>query len=309
MIKTVTLNPAVDKTIEIDNFTIGAVNRVSSIRLDAGGKGINVSKIIKTLGGKSKALGVLAGRSGKYIKDYLDLSGIENDFVFISGETRTNLKVVDKLGHTNTDINEPGLDIPTKDMELLENKIFPDLGEDSILVLSGSVPHNVPSDIYGRWIQKAKSLGARTILDADGDLLKEGIKAGPYLIKPNIHELERLLGRELKTMKEIADAALNLINTDIEIVVVSLGGDGAIFVKKESTVFAEGIKVDVKSTVGAGDSMVAALSFAIDRGYPFEKAVTLSVASGTASVTMSGTQPPEIDDILEFEKQVRFRYI
>ena len=120
MIKTVTMNPAVDKTLEIDNFKIGAVNRISSIRLDAGGKGINVSKTIKALGGSSLATGILAGSNGEYIKSYLDHLGIDNDFLFLKGETRTNIKIVDKLKGTNTDINEPGADLSAEELSLME---------------------------------------------------------------------------------------------------------------------------------------------------------------------------------------------
>ena len=116
MITTITINPAVDKTIEINNFSVGNVNRVASVRLDAGGKGINVSKVIKNLGGESRAMGILSGTSGKFIKDYLDEINILNDFVFTKGETRTNIKVVDMLNHTNTDINEAGPEASLKDL-------------------------------------------------------------------------------------------------------------------------------------------------------------------------------------------------
>ncbi|MGE5632079.1 MAG: 1-phosphofructokinase [Caulobacteraceae bacterium] len=306
MIKTVTMNPAVDKTVEIDDSRIGEVNRITSMRIDAGGKGINVSKTIKALKGCSTATGILAGKNGEYIKEYLDCLGIENDFLFVQGNTRTNIKVVDKLKGTNTDINEPGPGITREELSLLEFKIFSGLDRDSILVLSGSTPLNVSTGIYKEWVERAKLLGVRVLLDADGALLREAIKAGPYLIKPNINELEKLFGRKLGDIDAVIEAAKRLVAEGIEIIAVSLGADGAIFVTKNTIIRAEGIAVDARSTVGAGDAMLAALAFALEQCCTLDKAVTLSVASSTASVTASGTQPPELDDILYYEKQVRY---
>lgn len=309
MIKTVTLNPAVDKTVEIQDFKINKVNRISSVRLDAGGKGINVSKIIKVLNGRSIATGFLAGRNGEYIKNYLDHMGIENDFLFVKGETRTNIKVVDKYNNTNTDINEPGFKISEEDLKRLEDKIFFDMNEDSILVLAGSIPANVPTSIYREWIERAKNYRAKVFLDADGELLKEGIEAGPYLIKPNLSELERLLNRNINSINDVIKSAKSLLGKGIEVVVVSLGADGAVFVEKEKAIHVGGITVEIKSTVGAGDSMVASLAFALERGYSFERAAALSVATGTANVASPGTQPPKIEDVFRYEKQVRFSYL
>jgi len=310
MIITVTLNPAVDKTVEINNFTSNSVNRVSSLRLDAGGKGINVSKVILSLGGKSKALGLLAGKAGMFIKNYLDEIGIINDFVFVKGETRTNLKIVDPLQHTNTDINEQGPDITPEDMEKMDHHISQAMDETSVIVFSGSVPPNVGQDIYRKWIEQAKNKGAKTILDADGELMQRGIEAGPYLIKPNIHELERLLARKIMNITEAVECSrLIMKKYGIEIVAVSMGEKGALFVNKEVTIFAQGLTVDVKSTVGAGDSMVAALAYAIDEGYAFEKAITLAVAAGTANVMTCGTEPSSLDVIKDLEKQVQWEYL
>lgn len=309
MIKTVTMNPAVDKTVEIDNFRVGSVNRISSVRLDAGGKGINVSKTIKAMGGSSLATGILAGGTGEYIKSYLDHMGIDNDFVFINGETRTNVKVVDRLMGTNTDINEPGPIVSEENMSLLERNIFSGLNKDSILVLSGSIPSNVSSGIYREWTERAQKDGARVLLDSDGELLREGIKANPYMVKPNIGELERLFGRKLESVDKISEAANSLQRSGIEIVAVSLGAEGAVFAGGNKVIRAEGISVDVRSTVGAGDAMVAALALALQRGYSFERAVTLSTAAGAANVATDGTQPPVLTEILQYESQVRFSYL
>ena len=310
MIKTVTLNPAVDKTVEINDFKVGEVNRISSIRLDAGGKGINVAKTIKALGGSSIATGFLAGRNGDYIENCLNRMQVSNEFLFVNGETRTNLKVVDQLNQTNTDINEPGLiEVTEEDLYRLENKIFSDMSKDDILILSGSVPSNVPVGIYRDWTERANKLGIRVLLDADREHLEEGIKARPYLVKPNITELEILLNKKLNDRNEIISAGHSLLDMGIKMVVISLGADGAFFLNGEHVIYAEGLKVEVRSTVGAGDAMVAALAFAIDQGDSFEKTVALSVAAGTAAVASEGSQPPDLKAVLQYEAKVQLKHL
>lgn len=309
MVITITLNPAIDKTVEINEFNIGGVNRVSSMRIDAGGKGINVSKVIKSLDGKSKALGILAGENGKYIKNYLDKLQIDNNFVFLSGETRTNLKIIDAANHTNTDINEIGNPVSNEELKKVEKSIFDELAKENVVVFSGSVPAGVPKNIYRAWIKQVNEYGAKAILDADGELLQEGIKAGPYLIKPNIHELERLYNKELESINEVAETAKDLFKYGIEKIVVSLGEDGALFIDSKNIIHAYGLKVDVKSTVGAGDSMVAALALSLEKGYSLEETVQLAVATSAANVMTSGTQPADISIIRELKKKVEFEYI
>lgn len=309
MITTVTLNPAIDKTINIEDFSIGSVNRVSAIRTDAGGKGINVSKVIKSLGGSSRAVAILAGNCGNFIKEYLDRASIENDCLFIEGETRTNIKVVDKINHTNTDINEAGPFVSMENLNEVFEKLCCGMKQEDLLVLSGSIPKSAEKDIYRQWIEKTKEKGIKTILDADGELLRQGIEAGPHLIKPNIHELEALFNQRIDSIDEVINVSKEFFKKGIEIVVVSLGENGALFMKKDTAIRAKGIKVEVESTVGAGDSMVAALAFALERSYDFEKAVRLSVACGTASVMTEGTQAPDFDVVMDLESKVEIEYI
>ncbi|KLU60644.1 tagatose-6-phosphate kinase [Peptococcaceae bacterium CEB3] len=306
MIRTVTLNPAVDKTVQINDFAIGTVNRISALRIDAGGKGINVAKVLKVLGEDCRALGILAGHNGHFIKEQLDKSNIDNDFVFTGGETRTNLKVVDPIGASYTDLNEPGGEVLAVDLKRLEEKIFSDLREDGILVLDGSVPARVTPDIYGHWIRRAEDAGAKTILDADGQLLQEGIKARPYLVKPNVHELESLFGRKLLGPEAVAQAARELLAAGVTMVVVSMGAEGAVFVQKAYTYYAEAPLVEVQSTVGAGDAMVAALACSVAKGYSPEKMVRLAMATSAAQVLTPGTQPPEKEMVRTLENRVSF---
>lgn len=306
MIKTITLNPAVDKTVEIDNFKTGEVNRISSLRVDAGGKGINVSKVIKKLEEESIALGIVGGNTGNFIVDYLKQEGIQSDFVRIDEDTRTNLKIVDKINHSNTDINELGPLVSKSTLKKIEDKLICSCSSNDIVVLSGSVPIGVDKAIYANWITKLKRNGVKTILDADGELLKEGIKACPNIVKPNIVELEGLFNEKFNSLDDVVSAAREILKYGVELVMVSMGGEGALYVSSDEVVKAHGIKVEVISTVGAGDSVVAALAVAIHRKYSFKDTVKLSMACGTANVKTTGSQAAELSEIMKIMKRVSF---
>ncbi len=259
MIYTVTLNPALDKTVEIPSLTIDSVNRITAMRTDPGGKGINVSKVIHKLGGRSVAAGILGGATGRAICSAVQEMGLETSFCFVDGETRTNLKIIDPVNHTNTDINEPGITVSKEVLEELLSRLLANILPGDLVVLSGSLPKGAPKDTYRTWTAACREKGAKVILDADGDRLACGLEASPYLIKPNNHELSLLLGQNLETKEELAQAAKNLMaRYGIAEVVVSMGAEGALYVTEETTIRAEGLKVPVGSTVGAGDSVVAA---------------------------------------------------
>lgn len=293
MIYTVTLNPALDKTVEIPGLTLGNVNRITSLRTDPGGKGINVSKVIDKLGGTSVALGILGGNTGRAIAEGLHRMGLNCSFLTAEGETRTNLKVIDPVNHTNTDINEPGFTVTQTQLDSLLEQLAGKLKPGDIVVLSGSLPKGAAVDTYEKWITRCKAAGAKVFLDADGAPLAEGLKASPYLVKPNNDELSRFVGRELTTPAELAEAARLMLESGIEKVVVSMGSKGALYVTRDTVLQAEGLKVPVGSTVGAGDSVVAALAVAEDRGLTLEETVILSTATGAANVMCSGTQAAE----------------
>lgn len=308
MIFTVTLNPALDKTVEIEAFAVDTVNRITAMRTDPGGKGINVSKVIDKLGGKSVATGILGGDTGRSILSALEAMGLETFFHFVDGETRTNLKVVDPVKHTNTDINEPGVVVSKEILDELLRELLTKLSSGDIVVLSGSLPKGAPKDTYYTWVKACQEAGVKVILDADGDLLAAGLKASPYLIKPNNHEISRLLGHVMETPEELEKAARQLMaEYGIAKIVVSMGGAGALYVTAEETVYAEGLKVPVGSTVGAGDSVVAALAYAEEQGMSLEETVRLSTATGAANVMCSGTQAAEYEVIEGLIPKVVFR--
>lgn len=310
MIYTVTLNPALDKTVEIPSLTIDAVNRITTMRTDPGGKGINVSKVISKLGGKSIASGILGGDTGRAILLALKEMELETCFHFVNGETRTNMKVIDPVSRTNTDINEPGVTVSEEILSGLLKELLEIVREDDIVVISGSMPKGSPKETYFTWTKAFNAKGAKVLLDADGELLKAGLKASPYLIKPNNHELSAFVGRTLETPEELAVTAREIMKEyGIAKVVVSMGGDGALYVTKDVSIYAEGLKVPVGSTVGAGDSVVAALAVAEESGMSLEETVRLSTATGAANVMCSGTQAAEFEVIKDLIPKVVFRHI
>ena len=310
MIYTVTLNPALDKTVEIPSLTVDAVNRITTMRTDPGGKGINVSKVISKLGGKSIAAGILGGDTGRAILSALEDMGLATCFHFVDGETRTNMKIIDPVSRTNTDINEPGVTVAEEILDKLLSVLTDKVVEGDIVVISGSMPKGSPKDTYYTWTKAFSAKGAKVILDADGDLLRAGLKASPYLIKPNNHELSALVGRTLKTPEELAETTRELMKEySIAKIVVSMGGDGALYVTPDETIYAEGLKVPVGSTVGAGDRVVAALAAAEESGMSLADTVCLSTACGAANVMCSGTQAAEYEVIESLIPRVVFHRI
>lgn len=305
MIYTVTLNPALDKTVEIPGMALDTVNRVTSMRTDPGGKGINVSKVIAKLGGESCAVGILGGESGRTLLAALEREGLRTHFRFVEGQTRTNLKIIDRALHTNTDINEPGLTVSPADLDALLRDLLGMVREGDIVVLAGSLPQGAPQDTYRVWTAACREKGARVCLDADGVLLAEGLKAAPYLIKPNEDELSRLVGHRLTDTDELIAEGRRLLKGGVTRVVISLGEHGALYLRGNEVLYAEGLSVPVGSTVGAGDSVVAALTYADSLDMSDEDAVRLSTATGAANVMCSGTQPAEREAVEKLLPQVK----
>lgn len=309
MIYTVTLNPAIDKTVVIPGFTAGKVNRIQSLRIDAGGKGINVTKCLANLGLNSIAAMLLGGSSGEKIRQMLAEQNLQTLAVSVPGETRTNLKVIDPTGHSNTDINEPGPDVTARELNQLKTHIGQQLNAGDVMILSGSLPKGASVSTYRDWCEYFRELGALVYLDADGEAMREGIQAIPYMIKPNDEELSRLLGKPLNSVEDLIQAGLSLMETGIEEVVISLGSKGGLFLNKDGCYLADALTVPVRSTVGAGDSMVAAMAYSKEMGLNKEQQIRLAIAMGAASVMCDGTQAPEKELVLELAKQVKIQEV
>ena len=305
MIYTVTLNPALDKTVQIPSFRLGEVNRVSSMRTDPGGKGINVSKVLRELGEPSVAAAILGGAAGRKIESALHALGIEGMYLFTAHETRTNLKIVDPALHTNTDVNEPGAPADEAVLSKLLTQLTDRLRPGDLVVLSGKAPAGAPDTLYRDWILACRAAGAAVDLDAEGELLRQGVTAGPALIKPNQAELSGVMGRSLTTEDETIRAAQELLTQGVGCVAVTMGADGALLCWTDCVLRCESPRVPVGSTVGAGDSVVAALAYAQQRQLSREATARLAMATGAANVMCSGTQAARLGDIEQLLPQVR----
>lgn len=306
MIITVTMNPAIDKTVEIEELLPGGLNRIKKVEYDAGGKGINVSKTIRELGGESIAVGFLGGNAGKTIENVLEDRGIGHDFIWVDGETRTNTKVFEKNGAV-TELNEPGPVITEEQVELLLKKIESYAEKNTLIVLAGSIPAGVDKNIYSRITECAHVNGALVLMDADGELFKNALEAAPDIIKPNRVELEEYVGADYKMSdEELSGVAKSLMKKGIDTVAISMGKGGAMFVKEEKELRCPALSVKAHSTVGAGDAMVAALAYAWDKKLGFEETAKLCMATSAGAVTTVGTKPPTREQIDSLLDQVKF---
>lgn len=292
MIVTVSMNPAIDKTVEIPCLKPGGLNRISRVEYDAGGKGINVSKTIRELGGESIAVGFLGGNAGKTIENVLNEKQIRHDFIWVDGETRTNTKVFETNGAV-TELNEPGPVITKEQAGSLLDKLSGYAAEDTLFILAGSIPNSVEKDIYARIIRLVHEKGAKVLMDADGELFRNALSAGPDMIKPNRAELEEYAGFDYRASEgELYDTAKKLMAAGIGTVAVSMGKSGAMFVRPGFAAKCPALSVKAHSTVGAGDAMVAALAYAWDIRADDEETVRLCMAASAGAVTTIGTKPP-----------------
>lgn len=282
-IATITLNPAIDRTVTIHNFTAGTVNRVEDVRSNPGGKGVNVASSLADAGHRVAVTGFLGRENTASFEALFTRKRIADHFVRISGQTRVGIKVVDPALSQTTDINFPGPAPATADLETLTQQIATlDAG---CFVLAGSLPPGVDPTIYRSLVTALKARGRRVVLDASGEPLPLALEARPHLFKPNIHELGELLGQSLKGEAAVVAAARELIARGIEQVVVSMGKDGACFVTANEVVIAKPPDVEVRSTVGAGDAMVAGIVSAQTRKLSLADTARLATAFSVHALT------------------------
>ncbi|HHV61084.1 MAG TPA: 1-phosphofructokinase [Firmicutes bacterium] len=309
MIATVTPNPSVDKTVFVDELVPGKLHRVRLVRRDPSGKGINVSRALKCLGVDSMAFGFLAGARGKYIEESVKALGISPCFTWVTGETRTNTKVVEDKTGRMTEINEPGPLVSADDIEALKEAILTAAAEKGFefAVLSGSRPPGVPDDFYADLVAMLNKRGVKPVLDCDGTALNLGLEAKPFMVKPNRFEIETLFGRSLPSIGEIVGAAISLLERGLSVVVVSLEAEGAIFVREGEVYWARARPVEPKSTAGCGDTLVASTLLGLQRGWPWEYTSRFAVAAATVAATKEGTQFPSYDEALDALQLVKLK--
>ncbi len=283
---TLTLNPAIDRTVTIPGFQVGVVNRVLTASDRAGGKGINVAAAFAAQGHRVAALGFLGQDNAAVFAAFFEQHGITDRCLRLPGATRVGIKIFDSLKRDTTDLNFPGLTPGPADVEALRGQLAELAGEGSWCVLAGSLPPGVAAEFYAQIITGLKERGVRTVLDTSGEALRAGLRAGPDILKPNQHELEELVGRALPSEAAVIAAARELVAGGVGLVVVSRGADGACFVTAEKVVVARPPAVTVGSTVGAGDAMVAGVVSAQIRGASIEETARYATACSLAALTV-----------------------
>lgn len=284
MIYTVTLNPSVDYLVSVQDFQLGKTNRADAQQIVAGGKGINVSKVLSTFGVPTKLFGFTAGFTGEFIKKDLQEQDLDADFISVKGTTRINVKLKTE---TETEVNGQSPDITDNDVQQLLSQIE-QLASGDTLVISGSLPASLPKNFYETMLQTANGKNVRTILDTSGDPLKHGLKAEPYLIKPNIAELEQLYGTKASTQEEVIALAERAVSDGAQNVLVSSGGKPALLVNKDTVWEASIPSGTVVNSVGAGDSMVAGFIYRLNENDDLQNAFQYSIAFGSATAFSQG---------------------
>lgn len=285
---TVTPNPAVDQTLWIPGFRAGEVNRVEREEVVAGGKGVNVAAFLAAFGCAVHATGFLGIPNAAIFEAFLETAEIDEGFVRVGGATRTGIKIADQTGGLTTDVNFPGFEVGLEDVVALQGAVAAESAPGRWVVLAGSLPRGAPADLYRRLTDQVHDHGGLVALDSSGEALAAAIEAGPDLVKPNRDELAELVGRPLEDRDALLGAAQELLGRDIATVVVSLGADGALFVRESEAVFAAAAPVDVASTVGAGDAMIAGTIAAQLQDASLDATARLATAFSAAAVSRIG---------------------
>lgn len=294
MITTVCMNPSFDKSAIVDSLALGGLNRLRDVRYDVGGKGLNVAVVLDRLQVDVACVGCLGAADEREFMAMVEAEGLRFTYVRLPGKTRTNLKIRDLSTKCITEFNEPGLRMDEAQQQVFMELLKAECAQSRYVVLSGRLPLGCEDDTYRRCM--AAIPGKDCVLDATGNALVFGLAQKPFMVKPNLPELEAVMHRELKTLRAIRDAALWLIQQGAQNVIVSMGKYGAVYTNGKRTLFAPAIQVEARSTVGAGDAMVGGVLMGLSRGESLEDSLRYGVAAGGASVMTDGTQLITVSD-------------
>ncbi|MBS7007814.1 1-phosphofructokinase [Anaerostipes sp.] len=309
MIITVTLNVSVDKAYKIKgSVRPGTVSRVEECRNTAGGKGLNVARIVDLCGGNAAAAGFAGGFNGSYVKKMLEEDGIKSRFTEVKGETRSCINILAEDG-TSTEYLEPGAPVDQEEWERFLQDFESLLSKSEVVTISGSIPKGLRKDCYRDLIREVRSRGKQVILDTSGEYLKEGIKEGPTMIKPNQEELSALLGIQIRTREELIKAGKKLRDQGIPYVVISLGAEGALMICEDGVYHGKPPKLKALNPVGCGDSMVGAFAVAFSQNKPAHKALAFAVAVSAANAMNPGTGKFRKEDLQEILPGVKVEKI
>ena len=289
-ITTLTLNPALDKSAQVDQFVPEQKLKCHSIQYQAGGGGVNISRVLHTLQVKNKCIFTSGGDTGLYLKNLLVKENIDLKTIAVNSWTRENLSIVDTKTELQYRFGMPGNDLNTSDIELIKTELTNEVKDNSILVLSGSLSEKTPSNLYATLLKMLAGKNVKVVIDTSGQALIETLKENVYLVKPNQRELAQLAGKEFLSKNEQEDFAMELINSKkAKLVVVSMGARGAFLASSEGIFYKSAPSVKVRSTIGAGDSMVAGMVYAIQQGLSSEEILKWGVVCGVATTMTEGT--------------------
>ncbi len=310
MILTVTLNPVLDRVVEITDFRVGKVNRVEKERIRvAGGKGINVSRVAKILGEPTLATGWLGGRTAGFIKERLKKEGIASDFVSIAGESRLNLTILDPVTLSQTHLVEKGPRIFPSEIKKLKEKVGDLVRKARVVVFSGSVPPGVSENIYHsliRLVYREKE-DIIPILDTRGEPLKQGLQGRPFMLKPNKEEMENLMGKSLESEADLIRQVRALVQKYVQLVVVSRGKDKVMVMEKKSLLMVSPPEINSLNTIGAGDALVGGFAVGLSRGLSLKEMSVLAVACAAASAEEGREKPLSLKRINELKDKIRWK--
>ncbi|PGM59291.1 1-phosphofructokinase family hexose kinase [Bacillus sp. AFS053548] len=305
MIATITLNPAIDIRYNLPDFHLDGVNRVTAVDKTAGGKGLNVSRVLSQLGANVTCTGFLGGKSGEWIADQLPNYNLINRFVGIKGETRFCLVIESKEGHT--EILEQGPEILENEREEFLKNFDTIIESNNYIVGSGSLPYGIDSDFYRDLIEKTKQKGKYFLLDSSGESLAHGIKGKPFLIKPNREEFCKLIGLNQLSIEDMIWYAQDICQKGTQYVLLSLGKEGALLVSKDVTLQAVIPALTDVHQVGSGDSMLAGFTFAHSKGYSIEDILKWSCACGISNAASERTGSVELTKVQHYFNLIKVK--
>ena len=301
---TLTTNPAIDQTVTLDHFTLGKVNRCHHMRFDAGGKGVNVALRLADYGIPVAATGFLGEQNTALFEQTFGRKAIEDRFIRTAGETRVNVKIIDVAEQQTSDINAAGVKPNDEDVQALLKTLDEMADQCEWFILGGRLQDSLPTDLYAQMTARLKAKNCKVILDSSGEALRLGLSAGPDVIKPNIDELSELVGKPLTGTVQVLASARALLNEQTQLVVVSMGGDGAMFVRANEALIARPPQVDIKSTVGAGDAMVAGMVAGFCQGLSLGECASLGTAFSLSAITNFVRDLPPKDVLEQWQAQV-----
>lgn len=297
MITTVTLNPAIDTRYFIEDFKEGRLFRAEKTIKSPGGKGLNVTKVLRQMGADVVATGIIGGKNGEWIQENLKKMDIKEEFYVSSAETRVCIAILAK--HSETEILESGEELTDSDLRAFEKKLMELVEKSDVITMSGSLPKGMDAGYYQKLVELVNRKGKKVILDTSGKSLLEGVKGKPYLIKPNFDELEYVLGESIDGRDKIKKAVEKLKNLGAQNVLVSLGGEGAIYFGEEILKITIP-KIKIHNTVGSGDSSVAGFAKGLDDGLELNEILKLSMACGMSNAQSMETGRVIPEDVKEF---------